>query len=613
MSTRPSIHELLVKRSRRFSYSVILVIVFLFVFLQSIVLIYEHLTTKQLIATWLGKNQSRIEQALFLENSLGIQGVLGELGGLQDLSASVRVLKLSGEVISRSADHRVEQCGFTREGSAQGYRIQLGRWMLCYRGSLVFNDRQYGWIEMSAYYSLASLLTNTMICWVISLLVFLVVRRSATLLLRELNRSVMSPISYVASQMAAQRKEIKDLVAIESNSARFREAPVEVLNLVESYNSMVATVSELSAKETQRIELLSYSQVADQVSHDIRSPLAALNMVLKSLKDVPEDLRLILRSAAQRIADITHGLQKNKERPMAAGPLMLIAALDSIVSEKRTQYRDKLELEIQVDLERGYGLFVNIDAPELARVVSNLVNNSVEAFDNRTAARVLVSLSRDAEDAILCVSDNGPGMPSEVLAQLGKRGVSLGKEGFGRGLGVHHAIQTIEAAGGSVHYEVHEGTRVTIRIPCVQAPRWFVDELVLDAAQTVVSIDDDQTIHQIWAGRLASAGMSVHGIGHQAFTSADTFEKWLSREQNPRAIFFVDYEFIGQRGSQNFNGLDIIERNGIARRSILVTSRYEEIPLRDRAESLGVKLLPKSLAPIVPLRLKTASKAEPQS
>jgi signal transduction histidine kinase len=48
--------------------------------------------------------------------------------------------------------------------------------------------------------------------------------------------------------------------------------------------------------------------LASQVAHDIRSPLAALEMVNEELSALPEDLRLLVRNAVGRIKDISNNL-----------------------------------------------------------------------------------------------------------------------------------------------------------------------------------------------------------------------------------------------------------------------------------------------------------------
>jgi len=56
--------------------------------------------------------------------------------------------------------------------------------------------------------------------------------------------------------------------------------------------------------------------------------------------------------------------------------------MDMLVSEKRMQYRASANLDIETDFQESYGSFANVNKKELQRVVSNLINNSVEAFEN---------------------------------------------------------------------------------------------------------------------------------------------------------------------------------------------------------------------------------------
>ena len=65
------------------------------------------------------------------------------------------------------------------------------------------------------------------------------------------------------------------------------------------------------------------------------------------------------------------------------------------------------------------------------------------------------------------------------------------------------------------------------------------------------------------------------------------------------ALFLMDYEISGSTES----GLDLIETLGIQKQSILVTSRYEEKNIRERCESLGVRLIPKSMSGFVPIEI----------
>src|ERR1044072_9503225 len=98
-----------------------------------------------------------------------------------------------------------------------------------------------------------------------------------------------------------------------------------------------------------------------QVAHDLRSPLSALNMVTGSLNgQLAEQQRVIIRAATQRINDIANGLLGpaagvSKDRNTKTE--MLIPLIEGVLSEKRAQFREKLDVDIQSDLSQGYGLF----------------------------------------------------------------------------------------------------------------------------------------------------------------------------------------------------------------------------------------------------------------
>lgn len=72
---------------------------------------------------------------------------------------------------------------------------------------------------------------------------------------------------------------------------------------------------------------------------------------------------------------------------------------------------------------------------------------------------------------------------------------------------------------------------------------------------------------------------------------------WL-RENRPSSFLgLIDYELL----RQSVSGLDLIEQEGIAASSILVTSRFEEPAVLARCARLGLRMIPKELVGLVPL------------
>ncbi len=378
------------------------------------------------------------------------------------------------------------------------------------------------------------------------------------------------------------------------------------LSLVDAINQMRKKVSQVSYSEA-------IVKLAKQVAHDIRSPLSALNMVMGTNKEMPEEKRLIMRRAVQRINDIANGLLKQGKEQItnpttaaveASGPVMLLSLLDSIVSEKRTQFREKIDVEIEGNLANGHALFSNVNPTELSRVISNLVNNSIEAFEN-SKGKVIIGIQEIKDSKIeITIEDNGKGIAPNILAKLGERGVSHGKEGTqsGSGLGVAHAIETVKSAGGTfdISSDLGLGTKIALTFPKCEAPQWFVKRLQFSSNHVIVSVDDDQSIHQIWAEKFASMLPKDLGPQHLKFTSLEEFAIWVKTNHSSTNRYLIDYEFLDQNG----NGLELIERLQIPNQSILVTSRFDEPQIQTKAHKLGLKILPKGLAPLVPIEFE---------
>ncbi len=194
-------------------------------------------------------------------------------------------------------------------------------------------------------------------------------------------------------------------------------------------------------------------------------------------------------------------------------------------------------------------------------------------------------------------------MPLESLKKIGQRGYSYGKDLLlesGSGLGIFQAKNAVESVQGlfEVYSTLGEGCTISIKLPLVNPPLWFAKNLEINNfLTTIISVDDDQSIHQIWENRFATIGITHLGVKHIQFTSLTRFEEWLEKNSRERCFFLIDYEFLNQAS----NGLQTISRYGIENQSFLVTSRYELASLQISAVNRGLKILPKGLAFQIPI------------
>lgn len=112
------------------------------------------------------------------------------------------------------------------------------------------------------------------------------------------------------------------------------------------------------------------------------------------------------------------------------------------------------------------------DAMELELVLVNLLNNAVDALTQAKTVgpRIRVSLLRESDTVLLRVEDNGPGVPPDRLAKLGKPVLSDKPEGLGFGLAI--AASLAEAHGGRLRFEAGNpaGLAVTLSVPLDRTP-----------------------------------------------------------------------------------------------------------------------------------------------
>lgn len=391
---------------------------------------------------------------------------------------------------------------------------------------------------------------------------------------------------------------------------------------ITEFEELREKLNELKVVEQARAIAEAVQLQNRQIAHDIRSPVSALNAIIGKINSIPEGQRNILNSSINRINDIAHtllrkakGLNETEVNGVYQHPddqairqiELLPVLVDAVVSEKRVQFMEKIGIEMDLDLTLSYGAFVSINAAELQRAISNIINNSIESFESGKG-QVTISVTKKNEKVCLQIRDNGRGIPKLVLAKLGQLGVSHGKTGgqSGSGLGIYHAQKTVEGFGGIFRIDSSEGvgTTVTMTFPLAKKPSWFVEAISLNPATSIVTLDDDLSIHSLWRDRFESVAVE-NGIevNHLTFTCAAKFRKWYRENQvslaSSQPLFLVDLELL----NQNLDGLQVIEELGFMANSILVTSRFTEKIVLERCHLLGVRLIPKSLVGLVPLVL----------
>ena len=227
--------------------------------------------------------------------------------------------------------------------------------------------------------------------------------------------------------------------------------------------------------QTQKVARQAQERLAAEVAHDIASPLTVLTLVGQKLENITASERLLLNQATRRVREIVTGL--TKKAPHLPSPVALARSSTSlghlceqIVEEKRLEFQGRPELEILWDVDPAAsqiaGAASAVPEIELLRVLSNLVNNAVEAVGQSGVVRLFLE-RRDAAGpgswATVLVQDSGPGIPPGVWSQLSRFGASFGKPG-GSGIGLWQARRKVEQWRGTLEIRSTPGRGTTIAI-----------------------------------------------------------------------------------------------------------------------------------------------------
>jgi signal transduction histidine kinase len=374
-----------------------------------------------------------------------------------------------------------------------------------------------------------------------------------------------------------------------------------ITEIIRSRDNLEEVIVEAESRKMEA----QLSKLAIQIAHDIRSPIAALQNIILVLKELPVEQLNLISSVSKRIEDIANSILKNAKQ-LAKEPKLeeceLTSLLSNLCQEKQVEYQQFDGIEISyTNRAKDLPIYACVNENKMSRVLSNIINNAYDAIEDTGVINVSLDCTKDTGIEI-SIADTGNGISNEMLSKLLKDKVKSNKAG-GSGIGLLTAREAIESWHGkiSIKTELEKGTTVLINIPLAKTPVWHLDRVSISEEQTVIVIDDDVEIHNIWNHVLSNLQASINV---ENFFDAQSFSNWVDKNGHPsNSIYFVDFNLVNSEQ----NGIDLIQESKIESSAVLVTSLYDDSAIRQLCSQLNIKLLPKHRITSIPILYESDS------
>jgi signal transduction histidine kinase len=230
-------------------------------------------------------------------------------------------------------------------------------------------------------------------------------------------------------------------------------------------------------KRQQELTKKAHLAFASDVSHQLRTPLASIDLFLQLLEQGQSEKRAhylrILRRESHQMKDLIENtltlsrLRASKAKTEFA-PENLNAVAAQVVTARRV-YAGAAGLELIFEPDAAL-LPVHAERNQLAQIVDNLVANAIN-YTLAGQVRVSTCLGTERGQACLQVQDTGIGMEPEDLSHLfgrfyrGQRARQLDIPGTGLGLAIVKEIVDLHRGKIEVESQVDEGSTFRVWLP----------------------------------------------------------------------------------------------------------------------------------------------------
>jgi signal transduction histidine kinase/CheY-like chemotaxis protein len=318
----------------------------------------------------------------------------------------------------------------------------------------------------------------------------------------------------------------------------------------------------LEAKHLQAIGLLA-SGVAHEYNNILTGVIAMSELALReAVNDTQRSHLEIVVQAAKRCTDLSSNLLSlSRSTPTQNEPLDLREIIHE--TSRLVRHSRGVQIELLESVKSSAHIAVVGNRNELATLLLNLLINACDAMENRGTITLRIDYTEVAKPSVsheptphvvLQLSDNGPGIPEEIIPHIFEPFFTTKRLGKGSGLGLATAKAIATAHGGNIEakFVPAGGAVFEITLPMFagmptlsQSPFPIPHPSAKQSGQAAV-IDDDPIV-------LATSANILHDLGYQvaAYSSAEKFlESYTPEAQAAIKLAVIDIRMPGMDGVQ---------------------------------------------------------------
>ena len=227
-----------------------------------------------------------------------------------------------------------------------------------------------------------------------------------------------------------------------------------------------------------------WADVARRIAHEIKNPLTPIQLSAERLQRKyqreittnPDIFRACTDTIIRQVGDIGRMVDEFSSFARMPRPEMEDTNVVSVCREALVLPRSA-HPEISFDIEiPDVPVWISGDPRQLSQVMTNLVQNAIDAIDGRRqtdeevenfVGEISLNVSEFDGKAVVEVLDNGKGLPPEARDRLTEPYVTTRAKGTGLGLAIVKTILEDHGATLKLEDRQHGGARVEVKIPLI--------------------------------------------------------------------------------------------------------------------------------------------------